>query len=167
MRFPPLPQELRFPAPGVETNPGSWPWFYRMSDALEGRLAGAAPVLVPIGESGDDECEPLPPAPRKRARRGRRILTEFLTESEIDLLVENQERSGAPALADLHRLSEVTYKRKTGFLESSWTLASRTPAGHTGSEASADLLLASSSLCCERVCVWGRGGRRALVWNSF
>lgn len=107
-----FPQELRFPAPGVETNPGSWPWFYRMSDALEGRLAGAAPVLTPIGEDGDDECEPLSPAPRKRPRRSRRILTEFLTESEIDLLVENQDRNGPAALGDLHRLTEFTYKRR-------------------------------------------------------
>lgn len=86
-----------------------------MSDALEGRLAGSAPILTHLEEEGDDECEPLAPAPRKRPRRSRRILTEFLMESEIDLLVENQERNGPASLGDLHRLSEFSYKRKTCF----------------------------------------------------
>lgn len=81
-------------------------------------MAGSAPILVPLEEDGDDECEPLSPAPRKRPRRSRRILTEFLMESDIDLLVENQERNGPAALGDLHRLTEFNYKRKTSFLES-------------------------------------------------
>lgn len=84
-------------------------------------MASSAPILTPFEEDGDDECEPLSPAPRKRPRRSRRILTEFLMESEIDLLVENQERNGAVALGDLHRLTDLNYKRKTSSLESNTT----------------------------------------------
>lgn len=115
MRLPGLPQELRFPPPGSETNPSSWPWFSRMRDALEGSLAGFAPILKPLEEDGDDECESLSPVPRKRPRRSRQILSEFLMESEMDLLVENQERNGPATLGDLHHLSEFNYKRKMSF----------------------------------------------------
>lgn len=84
-----------------------------MNDALEGRFAGAAPILTPVVEDGDEDCEPLSPAPRKRARRSRGGMAEFLTESEMDLLVDNEEKNGTAALGDLHRMSEYTYKRKT------------------------------------------------------
>lgn len=84
-----------------------------MNDALEGRFAGAAPILTPVVEDGDEDCEPLSPAPRKRARRSRGGMAEFLTESEMDLLVDNEEKNGSAALGDLHRMSEYTYKRKT------------------------------------------------------
>lgn len=107
-----LLQELKFPPRGVETNPSSWPWFYRMNDAIEGRLANAAPVLAPIVEDGDEECEPLLQTPRKRARRSRGGMAEFLTESEMDLLVDNEEKNGTSALGDLHRGGEFTYKCK-------------------------------------------------------
>ncbi|XP_029909311.1 uncharacterized protein LOC115360503 [Myripristis murdjan] len=103
-------KELKFPARGVETNPNSWPWFYRMNDAMEGRFAGSAPILTPIVEDGDEECEPSPPAPRKRARRSRGGMAEFLTESEMDLLVDNEDKNGSTALGDLHRMTEFTYK---------------------------------------------------------
>ncbi|XP_071756221.1 uncharacterized protein LOC139912345 [Centroberyx gerrardi] len=103
-------KELKFPARGVETNPNSWPWFYRMNDAMEGRFAGSAPILTPIVEDGDEECEPSPPAPRKRARRSRGGMAEFLTESEMDLLVDNEDKNGSTALGDLHRMAEFTYK---------------------------------------------------------
>lgn len=105
-------QELKFPTRGVETNPSSWPWFYRMNDAMEGRLANAAPMLAPIVEDGDEECESLLPTPKKRARRSRGGMAEFLTESEMDLLVDNEEKNGSSALGDLHRITEFTYKRK-------------------------------------------------------
>ncbi|MEQ2201569.1 hypothetical protein XENOCAPTIV_014436, partial [Xenoophorus captivus] len=78
-------KELKFPSRGVDTNPSSWPWFYRMNDAMEGRLANAAPILAPIVEDGDEECEPLLQMPKKRARRSRGGMAEFLTESEMDL----------------------------------------------------------------------------------
>ncbi|CAL8322777.1 unnamed protein product [Gadus morhua 'NCC'] len=107
-------KELKFPARGVESSPGSWPWFYRMSDAMEGRFAAAAPVLTPLVEEGDEDCEPAspPPLPRKRARRGagRSSMSEFLTESEMDLLVETEDKGGAAALGELQRLTELTYK---------------------------------------------------------
>ncbi|XP_068168861.1 protein Daple-like isoform X2 [Antennarius striatus] len=102
-------KELKFPARGVETNPSSWPWFYRMNDAMEGRFAGAAPILTPIVEDEDEDCEPLSPTPKKRARRSRGGMAEFLTESEMDLLVDNEEKNGSTALGDLHRM-EFTYK---------------------------------------------------------
>lgn len=107
-----LLQELKFPARGVETNPSSWPWFYRMNDAMEGRFAGAAPILTPIVEDEDDDCESLSPTPKKRARRSRGGMAEFLTESEMDLLVDNEDKSGSVALSELHRMGEFTYKRK-------------------------------------------------------
>ncbi|MEQ2276940.1 hypothetical protein XENORESO_015223 [Xenotaenia resolanae] len=105
-----LLQELKFPSRGVDTNPSSWPWFYRMNDAMEGRLANAAPILAPIVEDGDEECEPLLQMPKKRARRSRGGMAEFLTESEMDLLVDNEEKNGSSALGDLHRITEFTYK---------------------------------------------------------
>ncbi|CAN9498639.1 unnamed protein product [Ophioblennius macclurei] len=111
-------KELKFPARGVETNPASWPWFYRMNDAMEGRLAGTGPVLTPLVEDGDEDCEPLSPPsaapPRKRARRSRGGMTEFLTESEMDLLVDGEEKGGAAAaaaaLGELQRIADFTYK---------------------------------------------------------
>ncbi|CAL8260248.1 unnamed protein product [Merluccius merluccius] len=107
-------KELKFPARGVESSPGSWPWFYRMSDAMEGRFATSAPILTPIVEEGDDECEPSSPValPRKRVRRsaGRSSMSEFLTESEMDLLVDTEDKNGSPALGELQRMSELTYK---------------------------------------------------------
>ncbi|XP_026167193.1 uncharacterized protein LOC113132950 isoform X2 [Mastacembelus armatus] len=103
-------KELKFPARGVETNPSSWPWFYRMNDAMEGRFAGAAPILTPIVEDEDEDCEPLSPTPKKRARRSRGGMAEFLTESEMDLLVDNEEKNGSTALGELHRMAELTYK---------------------------------------------------------
>ncbi|XP_073327617.1 uncharacterized protein [Pagrus major] len=103
-------KELKFPARGVETNPSSWPWFYRMNDAMEGRFAGVAPILTPIVEDEDEDCEPLSPTPKKRARRSRGGMAEFLTESEMDLLVDNEEKNGSSALGDLHRMAELTYK---------------------------------------------------------
>ncbi|KAF1383105.1 hypothetical protein PFLUV_G00150870 [Perca fluviatilis] len=102
--------ELKFPARGAETNPSSWPWFYRMNDAMEGRLAGAAPILTPIVEDEDEDCEPLSPTPKKRARRSRGGMAEFLTESEMDLLVENEDKNSTAALGELQRMAEFTYK---------------------------------------------------------
>ncbi|XP_062276370.1 uncharacterized protein zgc:171459 isoform X1 [Scomber scombrus] len=104
-------KELKFPARGVETNPSSWPWFYRMNDAMEGRFAAAAPILTPIVMDEDDECEPLSPTPKKRARRSRGGMAEFLTESEMDLLVDSDDKNGAQSLGELQRLNELTYKR--------------------------------------------------------
>ncbi|XP_067090297.1 uncharacterized protein [Osmerus mordax] len=103
-------KELKFPARGIESNPNSWPWFYRMNDAMEGRFAGSAPVLAPMVEEGDDECEPSPPPARKRARRtpGRGGMSEFLTESEMDLLVETEDRNGASL--EFHKMTEFSYK---------------------------------------------------------
>ncbi|KAF0040756.1 hypothetical protein F2P81_006654 [Scophthalmus maximus] len=103
-------KELKFPARGVETNPSSWPWFYRMNDAMEGRFAGAAPILTPIVEDEDEDCEPLLPTPKKRARRTRGGMAEFLTESEMDLLVDTEEKNGSTALGELQRMAEFTYK---------------------------------------------------------
>ncbi|XP_077939255.1 uncharacterized protein LOC120809202 isoform X1 [Gasterosteus aculeatus] len=103
-------KELKFPARGVETNPSSWPWFYRMNDAMEGRSAGAAPILTPIVEDEDEDCEPLSPTPRKRARRSRGGMAEFLTESEMDLLVDHEDKNGAASLGELQRMAEFTYK---------------------------------------------------------
>ncbi|XP_029008645.1 uncharacterized protein LOC114856920 isoform X2 [Betta splendens] len=103
-------KELKFPARGVETNPSSWPWFYRMNDAMEGRFASAAPILTPVVEDGDEDCEPLSPTPKKRPRRSRGAMTDFLTESEMDLLVDNEEKNGSSALGELHRITEFTYK---------------------------------------------------------
>lgn len=96
----------------METNPSSWPWFYRMNDAMEGRFAGAAPILTPIVEDEDEDCESLSPTPKKRARRSRGGMAEFLTESEMDLLVDNEDKNGSVALGELHRMGEFTYKRK-------------------------------------------------------
>ncbi|XP_034390372.1 uncharacterized protein LOC117731922 [Cyclopterus lumpus] len=103
-------KELKFPARGVETNPSSWPWFYRMNDAMEGRFTGAAPVLTPIVEDEDEDCEPLSPTPKKRARRSRGGMAEFLTESEMDLLVDHEDKNGSASLGDLQRMAEFTYK---------------------------------------------------------
>ncbi|XP_056272239.1 uncharacterized protein LOC130195023 isoform X2 [Pseudoliparis swirei] len=111
-------KELKFPARGVETNPSSWPWFYRMNDAMEGRFTGAAPILTPIVEDEDEDCEPLSPTPKKRARRSRGGMAEFLTESEMDLLVDNEDKNGSASLGDLQRMAEFTYKR-----EPSWKTA--------------------------------------------
>ncbi|XP_055011582.1 uncharacterized protein LOC110158693 isoform X1 [Boleophthalmus pectinirostris] len=102
-------KELKFPAPGVDPNLSSWPWFFRMNEAMEGRLAGAAPLLTPIIEDEDEFCEAPSPMPKKRPRRSRGM-TDFLTESEIDLLVENVEKNGAGNLAETHRGSEYSYK---------------------------------------------------------
>ncbi|KAF7224931.1 uncharacterized protein [Nothobranchius furzeri] len=101
-------KELKCPR-GMETNPSSWPWFYRMNDAIEGRFVSSAPILTPIVEDEDEDCESLSPTPKK-VRRSRGSMTEFLMESEMDLLVDNEEKNGSSALVDLPRVTEVTYK---------------------------------------------------------
>lgn len=83
-----------------------------MNDAMEGRFAGTAPILTPIVEDEDEDCESLSPTPKKRARRSRGGMAEFLTESEMDLLVDNEDKNGSAALGDLHRMAEFTYKCK-------------------------------------------------------
>ncbi|XP_037539049.1 uncharacterized protein LOC119415952 [Nematolebias whitei] len=103
-------KELKFPSRAVETNPSSWPWFYRMNDAMEGRFAGAAPILTPIVEDEDEDLEPLSSTSKKRARRSRGGMTEFLTESEMDLLVDNEDKNRSSAPGELHRITEFTYK---------------------------------------------------------
>ncbi|XP_058501346.1 uncharacterized protein LOC131469925 [Solea solea] len=103
-------KELKFPTRGSETNPSSWPWFYRMNDAMEGRFAGAAPILTPIVEDEDEDCESLSPTPKKRARRSRGGMAEFLTESEMDLLVDHEDKNGSSTLGELQRMTEFTYK---------------------------------------------------------
>ncbi|XP_035772505.1 uncharacterized protein LOC102783779, partial [Neolamprologus brichardi] len=50
------------------------------------------------------------PTPKKRARRSRGGMAEFLTESEMDLLVDNEDKNGSAALGELHRMGEFTYK---------------------------------------------------------
>lgn len=79
---------------------------------MEGRLASAAPILTPVVEDEDEDCEPLSSTPKKRARRSRGGMAEFLTESEMDLLVDNEEKNGSSALGELHRITEFTYKRE-------------------------------------------------------
>ncbi|XP_061532378.1 uncharacterized protein LOC133402528 isoform X2 [Phycodurus eques] len=105
-------KELKFPPHGAESNPSSWPWFYLMNDAAEGRLAGAAPALAPVADEDDedDDCEMLTPAPRKRARRSRAGMADFLTESEMDLLVRAEGKNASSAPGDLRRMSEFSYK---------------------------------------------------------
>lgn len=82
-----------------------------MNDAIEGRFAGAAPILMPIVEDGDEDCESLSPTPRKRPRRSRGGMTEFLTESEMDLLVDSEEKNSS-AVGELHRMAESSHKCK-------------------------------------------------------
>lgn len=79
---------------------------------MEGRLAGAAPLLTPIVEDEDEDCEALSPTPRKRARRSRGGMAEFLTESEMDLLVDNEDKNRSASLGDVQRVSEYSYKCK-------------------------------------------------------
>lgn len=90
-----------------------------MNEAMEGRFAGAAPLLTPVVEDEDDECEALSPTPRKRARRSRGGMAEFLTESEMDLLVDGEEKSRCGSQGDLQRLTESSYKRKPALAWSS------------------------------------------------
>lgn len=88
-----------------------------MNDAMEGHFSGAAPILTPIVEDEDEDCEPLSSTPKKRARRSRGGMTEFLTESEMDLLVDNEDKNGSTALGDFHRLTEFSYKREKMFVK--------------------------------------------------
>ncbi|XP_061628802.1 uncharacterized protein LOC133477741 [Phyllopteryx taeniolatus] len=109
-------KELKFPPHGAESNPSSWPWFYLMNDAAEGRLAGAAPALAPVADEEDDEdddCEMLTPASRKRARRSRAGMADFLTESEMDLLVRAEGKNASSAPGDLGGCLTSATNRKT------------------------------------------------------
>lgn len=83
-----------------------------MNEAMEGRFAEVAPLLTPIVEDEDEDCEALSPAPRKRARRSRGGMAEFLTESEMDLLVDTEDKNRAASLGDIQRISEYSYKCK-------------------------------------------------------
>lgn len=84
-----------------------------MNEAMEGRFAGAAPLLTPVVEDEDEDCEALSPTPRKRARRSRGGMAEFLTESEMDLLVDNEEKNRCGSLGDVPRFTEYSYKCKS------------------------------------------------------
>lgn len=84
-----------------------------MNEAMEGRFAGAAPLLTPVIEDEDEDCEALSPTPRKRARRSRGGMAEFLTESEMDLLVDSEEKNRCASLGDVQRINEYSYKCKS------------------------------------------------------
>lgn len=78
-------QDLKFPPRGMEgqTNPASWPWFQLMSDALEGRLAGKAPRVVPVWNNEEDSIfVSSPPADRDC------LMGERSSLSELDSMVE-------------------------------------------------------------------------------
>ncbi|CAB1346149.1 unnamed protein product [Coregonus sp. 'balchen'] len=54
----------------VQVFPHSWRWYDLMSDAMEGRLAGSAPIIGPL-PPGTSDSDFLPDArPRKRAMMG-------------------------------------------------------------------------------------------------
>ncbi|XP_018560028.1 uncharacterized protein zgc:171459 [Lates calcarifer] len=112
-------KELKFPARGVETNPSSWPWFYRMNDAMEGRFAGAAPILTPIVEDEDEDCEPLSPTPKKRARRSRGGMAEFLTgvgDGSAGRLTEDDTRR----LIELRAANESLFTGRRNTAKPAW-----------------------------------------------
>ncbi|XP_029617499.1 uncharacterized protein LOC115199087 [Salmo trutta] len=63
-------KELKYPPPGVQVFPHSWRWYDLMSDAMEGRLAGSAPIIGPL-PPGTSDSDFLPDArPRKRSMMG-------------------------------------------------------------------------------------------------
>uniref|UniRef100_A0A3B3I964 Uncharacterized protein n=1 Tax=Oryzias latipes TaxID=8090 RepID=A0A3B3I964_ORYLA len=113
-------KELKFPSRGVDTNPSSWPWFYRMNDAMEGRFSCAAPILTPIVEDEDDDCEPLSPTPKKRARRSRGGMAEFLTETNTYL---RQDAFGDNAQPDQRSVDPCD--RPLGELDREWEMVER------------------------------------------
>uniref|UniRef100_A0A674EE14 Uncharacterized LOC115152151 n=1 Tax=Salmo trutta TaxID=8032 RepID=A0A674EE14_SALTR len=63
-------KDLKYPPVGMESmadNAASWPWFYLMNEAMEGRLAASGPVLTPITEGDDPKPSPSQPV-RSRGR---------------------------------------------------------------------------------------------------
>uniref|UniRef100_A0A087Y2J0 Myb/SANT-like DNA-binding domain-containing protein n=3 Tax=Poecilia formosa TaxID=48698 RepID=A0A087Y2J0_POEFO len=61
-------KDLKYPPVGMESaadSASSWPWFHLMNDAMEGRLAGSAPLLTPLTQDDDQHPDP---APRHRLR---------------------------------------------------------------------------------------------------
>lgn len=77
----------------VADGASSWPWFQLMNEAMEGRLAGTAPLLDPLTQ--DDEQHP-DPAPRHRARSAPPPSSDYRPESFEDT-EQNHRRS---ALSD-------------------------------------------------------------------
>lgn len=88
-------QDLKFPPRGMEaqTNPGSWPWFQLMSDALEGRLAGKAPRVAPVWSNEEDGVlASSPPADRDCLMGERSSLSEL--DSMVDVDADGAEADG-------------------------------------------------------------------------
>uniref|UniRef100_A0A8C8I3U0 Myb/SANT-like DNA-binding domain-containing protein n=1 Tax=Oncorhynchus tshawytscha TaxID=74940 RepID=A0A8C8I3U0_ONCTS len=90
-------KDLKYPPVGMESiadNAASWPWFYLMNEAMEGRLAASGPVLTPITEGDDPE-----PSPSQSSRnRG----CPLLEKGDITLEYQ-QEIYVHPTIEECHR----------------------------------------------------------------
>lgn len=97
-----------------QTNPASWPWFQLMSDALEGRLAGKAPRVMPVWSSEEDSVfGSSPPADRDC------LMAERSSVSELESMVagDNAEADGNVTYIDASgeecsTPSDLSYKSK-------------------------------------------------------
>uniref|UniRef100_A0A8C7NH32 Myb/SANT-like DNA-binding domain-containing protein n=1 Tax=Oncorhynchus mykiss TaxID=8022 RepID=A0A8C7NH32_ONCMY len=142
-------KDLKYPPVGMESiadNAASWPWFYLMNEAMEGRLAASGPVLTPITEGDDPE-----PSPSQSSRnRGCPLLEkgditlEYQQEIYVHPTIEECHRATAECESALReeRLGRGpaggTAAQKSVTLERGWEMVERERAAIEGDRAAVD-----------------------------
>uniref|UniRef100_A0A4W5JT44 Myb/SANT-like DNA-binding domain-containing protein n=1 Tax=Hucho hucho TaxID=62062 RepID=A0A4W5JT44_9TELE len=129
-------KDLKYPPVGMESmadNAASWPWFYLMNEAMEGRLAASGPVLTPITEGDDPKPSPSQPI----RSRGRPLLDMGDTTLEYD-----QEMYADPATEECHRATaeceRALREERLGRGPREWEMVERARAAIEGDRAAVD-----------------------------
>ncbi|XP_062339532.1 uncharacterized protein si:dkeyp-38g8.5 isoform X1 [Osmerus eperlanus] len=103
-------KELKHPPGCVKVSPDQWPFFSLMSEALGGRLAGSAPLLLPQTSANTEE-DFLPSRKRKRTSPPRP--TQRRGPTEVEVLLNEEEEEGRSRDMELDMEEEVEKERAT------------------------------------------------------
>ncbi|XP_048870694.1 protein Daple [Brienomyrus brachyistius] len=88
-------KDLKYPPVGhgtqtAEVTSSPWQWFHLMNEAMEGRLAGSAPVLAAISCSTDDEDMFAMPIRKIRKVEEKSEILDFLADAAHEAIVTDE-----------------------------------------------------------------------------
>ncbi|XP_070710221.1 caldesmon [Pempheris klunzingeri] len=105
-------KELKNPPDGVKVFPHGWPYFSLMDDAMEGRLAGDAPILKAL-PGDNDSCDFLPisrPKKRKASRMTDSSVASLTGRPETEVSLngdEDVEEEAAAAHTERQEINRI------------------------------------------------------------